>query len=69
MIAGDDDPIIPTANARILGCGIPDARVHRHPGGHLAIITEAPELAAVTTDFLGVLSVPPAEPPPRFATA
>ncbi len=53
VIAGDDDPIIPGANARILGCGIPDARVHRHPGGHLAIITEAPELAAVMTDFLG----------------
>jgi poly(3-hydroxyalkanoate) depolymerase len=52
VIAGDDDPMIPNTNARILGCGIPDARVHRHPGGHLAIITEAPELAAVTTDFL-----------------
>jgi poly(3-hydroxyalkanoate) depolymerase len=55
VIAGDDDPMIPTANARILGCGIPDARVHRHPGGHLAIITEAPEQADVIIDFLGAL--------------
>ena len=53
VIAGDDDPIIPTANARILGCGIPDARVHRHPGGHLAIVTEAAELAAVVAGFVG----------------
>jgi poly(3-hydroxyalkanoate) depolymerase len=52
VIAGDDDPIIPSLNATILGHGIPDARVHRHPGGHLAILTEAQELAAVTTEFL-----------------
>jgi poly(3-hydroxyalkanoate) depolymerase len=52
VVAGDDDPIIPPLNATILGRGIPDARVHRHPGGHLAIITEAAELAAVTTEFL-----------------
>ena len=52
VIAGDDDPIIPSFNATILGRGIPDARVHRHPGGHLAIITEAAELAAVTAEFL-----------------
>jgi len=53
VVAGDDDPIIPRLNASILGRGIPDARVHRHPGGHLAIVTEAPELAAVTAEFLG----------------
>ena len=53
VIAGDDDPVIPTANATILGRGIPDARVHHHPGGHLAIITEARELAAVAAKFLG----------------
>ena len=58
VIAGDDDPIIPSLNATILGRGIPDARVHRHPGGHLAIITEAPELAAVTAEFLLTLSPP-----------
>jgi poly(3-hydroxyalkanoate) depolymerase len=52
VVAGDDDPIIPPLNAAILGRGIPDARVHRHPGGHLAIITEAAELAAVTAEFL-----------------
>ena len=52
VVAGDDDPIIPSLNATILSRGIPDARVHHHPGGHLAIITEARELAAVVSDFL-----------------
>ena len=52
VIAGADDPIIPSFNATILGRGIPDARVHRHPGGHLAIVTEAQELAAAVTEFL-----------------
>jgi poly(3-hydroxyalkanoate) depolymerase len=52
VVAGTDDPIIPLLNATILGRGIPDARVHRHPGGHLAIITEARELASVIAHFL-----------------
>ena len=52
VIAGTDDPIIPIANATILGRGLPDARVHHHPGGHLAIVTEARELAGVAADFL-----------------
>ena len=53
VIAGEDDPIIPSFNATVLGRGIPDARVHRHAGGHLAIITEAPELATAVAEFLG----------------
>ena len=53
VIAGTDDPILPTANATILGRGLPDARVHHHPGGHLAIVTEARELAGVAAEFLG----------------
>jgi poly(3-hydroxyalkanoate) depolymerase len=52
IVAGDDDPIIPALNATILSRGIPHARVHHHPGGHLAIITEARELAAVVASFL-----------------
>jgi pimeloyl-ACP methyl ester carboxylesterase len=57
VIAGTDDPIIPSLNATILGRGIPDARVHRHPGGHLAILTEAPELASVVAEFLAAPEV------------
>jgi poly(3-hydroxyalkanoate) depolymerase len=52
VVAGDDDPIVPRANAPLLRLGIPDARLHRHPGGHLAIVTEAEELASVVERFL-----------------
>jgi poly(3-hydroxyalkanoate) depolymerase len=52
VVAGDDDPIIPWANARLLAAGIPGAHLYRHPGGHLAIATEAAELAGVVERFL-----------------
>ena len=51
-MGGDDDPIIPLANARMLARLIPDARLHVYRGGHLGILTEAGELAPVIEDFL-----------------
>ncbi|MGY1695039.1 poly(3-hydroxyalkanoate) depolymerase [Geodermatophilus sp. SYSU D00814] len=52
VLAGDDDPIIPLVNARILARGIPRARLHLYDGGHLALVTEADELAPVVDAFL-----------------
>lgn len=52
VIAGDDDPIIPAVNARLMARLIPDAQLHLYRGGHLAMITEAPELAPVVERFL-----------------
>ncbi len=52
VLSGDDDPIIPLANARILARGIPRARLHLYAGGHLALVTEAGELAPVVDAFL-----------------
>ncbi len=52
VVAGDDDPIIPVVNARVLARGIPRARLHLYHGGHLALITEADELAPVVERFL-----------------
>ncbi len=52
MLSGDDDPLIPTVNARILARGIPHARLHLYRGGHLALVTEAAELAPVIDAFL-----------------
>ena len=52
VLAGDDDPIIPVVNARLMARLIPDARLHVYSGGHIALITEAPELAAVVEAFL-----------------
>jgi poly(3-hydroxyalkanoate) depolymerase len=52
VVAGDDDPIIPVVNARVMARLIPDARLHLYEGGHLAMITEAGEFAPVIEEFL-----------------
>jgi poly(3-hydroxyalkanoate) depolymerase len=52
VLAGDDDPIVPVVNARIMARLIPDAQLHVYAGGHIALITEADELAPVVEDFL-----------------
>jgi poly(3-hydroxyalkanoate) depolymerase len=52
VLSGDDDPLIPTVNARILARGIPHARLHLYRGGHLALVTEAAEIAPVVDRFL-----------------
>jgi poly(3-hydroxyalkanoate) depolymerase len=52
VVAGDDDPIIPTINAKIMHKGIPNARSHIYQGGHLALLTDAAELAPVIDEFL-----------------
>jgi poly(3-hydroxyalkanoate) depolymerase len=51
VVAGLDDPVIPVANARIMGRLLPNARVHLHPGGHVELITNAAELAPVIEMF------------------
>jgi len=52
IMSGDDDPIIPLANARLMHRLIPDARLHVYPGGHLGLVTEAAQLAPVVNQFL-----------------
>jgi poly(3-hydroxyalkanoate) depolymerase len=52
VIAGDDDPIIPVINPRVMARLLPDAQLHLYRGGHLALVTEAPEVAPVVEKFL-----------------
>jgi len=52
ILAGDDDPIIPLANARLMNLLIPRSRLHVYHGGHLGLATEAAELAPVVDAFL-----------------
>jgi poly(3-hydroxyalkanoate) depolymerase len=52
VVVGDDDPIIPLVNARMMARLIPDAQLHVYSGGHIALITEAEELAPVIEGFL-----------------
>ena len=54
VVAGDDDPLIPLANARLMRLLIPNSQLHVYHGGHLGLLTEAAELAPVVDGFLGV---------------
>jgi poly(3-hydroxyalkanoate) depolymerase len=59
ILAGNDDPIIPLVNARLMAALLPAARLHVYPDGHLGLLTRAAELAPLVSDFLL------AAPPPR----
>jgi poly(3-hydroxyalkanoate) depolymerase len=52
IMSGDDDPIIPLVNARLMHRLIPDSRLHVYHGGHLGLVTEAAQLAPVVDGFL-----------------
>ena len=53
VLAGDDDPIMPVANGRILARLIPNARLEViRGGGHLFLLERPSEIAAVVADFL-----------------
>ena len=53
VLAGDDDPIIPLANARLLARLIPAGQLHIvDNGGHLFLFTSAAPIATVIRDFL-----------------
>jgi poly(3-hydroxyalkanoate) depolymerase len=58
ILAGDDDPIVPLINAQIMWRLIPNARLEVFNGGHLGLLTHAPELAPIVAQFLAE------EPPP-----
>jgi len=52
IMSGDDDPIIPVANARLMHSLIRDSQLHVFHGGHLGLVTEARQLAPVVSTFL-----------------
>jgi len=53
VLAGDDDPIIPLVNGRILARRIPNARLEIvKDGGHLFLAARAAEVAPVIESFL-----------------
>jgi poly(3-hydroxyalkanoate) depolymerase len=52
IVSGDDDPLIPLANARLMKLLIPKSQLHVFHGGHLGLVTEAAELAPLVDAFL-----------------
>ena len=53
ILAGDDDPIIPVVNGRIMNWLIPRSRLHVYRGGHLELAADPGRLAAAIEAFLG----------------
>ncbi|SEK54114.1 poly(3-hydroxyalkanoate) depolymerase [Atopomonas hussainii] len=52
VLAGDDDPIIPLANMRLLAWRIPNAELHVIDDGHLFLVTRAETVAPIIMKFL-----------------
>ena len=52
ILSGDEDPLIPPANARLMHRLIPDSSLYIFHGGHLGLVLQAPELAGVIDAFL-----------------
>lgn len=53
VMAGDDDPIVPLTNGRLIARMIPNSRLHVvKGGGHMFVFTRAQEIAGIVRDFL-----------------
>lgn len=52
VLAGDDDPLIPLVNMRLLAWRIPNAELHIINDGHLFLITRAEAVAPILMKFL-----------------
>jgi poly(3-hydroxyalkanoate) depolymerase len=52
VLGGDDDPIVPLANARIMSRLIPNATLHVYHGGHVELVTEASTFGPIISAFL-----------------
>jgi len=52
LLAGNDDPIIPLVNARIMRVLLPNASLHVYDDGHLGLLTSADQLGPLVSQFL-----------------
>jgi poly(3-hydroxyalkanoate) depolymerase len=52
VLTGDDDPIIPPVNGRLLAALIPQARLHVYRGGHIELAADPGRLVPVIEAFL-----------------
>ena len=59
LIAGTDDPIIPTVNAHLMHALLPHPQLYLHDGGHIDLITHADTIGPVIDCFLDKDGSPP----------
>jgi len=53
ILAGNDDPVIPLANAQLMAALIRDARLHVFDDGHLFVLSQPDKTAQLLREFLG----------------
>ena len=54
IIQGEDDPMVPNLNARIMACLIPDSTLEYVDCGHMLILTRVPQVSKMVRSFLVV---------------
>ena len=69
IMAGADDPLVPTINAHVMQWLIPDARLEILDCGHLFLVTRAAESARLVESFLTEPAAGSPAPRPRRASA
>lgn len=52
LLFGDDDPVVPVLNGRLMRSLMPRARLHVYEGGHLELVARPDEFAPLIDDFL-----------------
>lgn len=52
IIQGEDDPMVPNLNARIMACMIPDAQLEFVDCGHMLILTRVPQVSGLVKNFM-----------------
>lgn len=52
VLAGNDDPLIPLCNMRLIACMIPNSKLHVINDGHLFLLTSASIVAPLINNFL-----------------
>jgi poly(3-hydroxyalkanoate) depolymerase len=52
VLAGNDDPLAPESNGRLISSLIPNARLHVVDDGHLLLISSAAKVAPIVREFL-----------------
>jgi poly(3-hydroxyalkanoate) depolymerase len=52
IVAGEDDPIVPLVNARVMKSLLPHSELLTHRDGHLGLLTSADEIAPAIAEFL-----------------
>lgn len=67
ILAGDDDPLIPLVNMRMLAWRIPNSVLHVIDDGHLFLITRADAVAPIIMRFLAEEKHPAVIRPPTSA--